>query len=197
AAAPDLPRAADRRVPHGDHADHADAAGARRALPRPRGRLGRRAAGAAARLSRTQPRTTTASTSNAAPLGRADTSMVERAGYGAWKYSAMTALTWANWPRSVRYRPSLATSSNEPPAASHTALRLSKARRAWTAMSPSDRKSTRLNSSHVKSSYAVFCLKKKIIGILQHYQMRETDRRYNATKHYAESLTRQPTRYHN
>src|SRR5436309_10702286 len=25
-----------------------------------------------------------------------------------------------------------------------------------------DRKSTRLNSSHVKSSYAVFCLKKKI-----------------------------------
>src|SRR5690606_40317343 len=27
--------------------------------------------------------------------------------------------------------------------------------------SPGDRKSTRLNSSHVKSSYAVFCLKKK------------------------------------
>src|SRR5436309_9381770 len=26
---------------------------------------------------------------------------------------------------------------------------------------PRDRKSTRLNSSHVKSSYAVFCLKKK------------------------------------
>src|SRR5690606_39724032 len=26
--------------------------------------------------------------------------------------------------------------------------------------SPSDRKSTRLNSSHVKSSYAVFCVKK-------------------------------------
>src|SRR5207302_8326072 len=26
---------------------------------------------------------------------------------------------------------------------------------------PQDRKSTRLNSSHVKSSYAVFCLKKK------------------------------------
>src|SRR5690606_41131673 len=30
----------------------------------------------------------------------------------------------------------------------------------------SDRKSTRLNSSHVKISYAVFCLKKKI---LEHY----------------------------
>src|SRR5690606_40728758 len=29
---------------------------------------------------------------------------------------------------------------------------------------PSDRKSTRLNSSHVKISYAVFCLKKKTIN---------------------------------
>src|SRR5690349_22487778 len=28
-------------------------------------------------------------------------------------------------------------------------------------LSPSDRKSTRLNSSHVEISYAVFCLKKK------------------------------------
>src|SRR5690349_22203523 len=28
---------------------------------------------------------------------------------------------------------------------------------------PQDRKSTRLNSSHVEISYAVFCLKKKII----------------------------------
>src|SRR5690606_40822936 len=30
-------------------------------------------------------------------------------------------------------------------------------------MGRGDRKSTRLNSSHVKSSYAVFCLKKKIL----------------------------------
>src|SRR5690606_42024561 len=30
-----------------------------------------------------------------------------------------------------------------------------------------DRKSTRLNSSHVKISYAVFCLKKKTITLLQ------------------------------
>src|SRR5690606_41429812 len=29
------------------------------------------------------------------------------------------------------------------------------------AAAPEDRKSTRLNSSHVKTSYAVFCLKKK------------------------------------
>src|SRR5207302_2290833 len=32
------------------------------------------------------------------------------------------------------------------------------------AMLASDRKSTRLNSSHVKISYAVFCLKKKTIS---------------------------------
>src|SRR5207302_8067648 len=37
-----------------------------------------------------------------------------------------------------------------------THLRLAKAPAVWT-----DRKSTRLNSSHVKISYAVFCLKKK------------------------------------
>src|SRR5690606_40833637 len=30
-----------------------------------------------------------------------------------------------------------------------------------------DRKSTRLNSSHVKISYAVFCLKKKILHVLR------------------------------
>src|SRR5215475_272237 len=29
-----------------------------------------------------------------------------------------------------------------------------------------DRKSTRLNSSHVKISYAVFCLKKKIVAVV-------------------------------
>src|SRR5699024_12615873 len=31
----------------------------------------------------------------------------------------------------------------------------------WDSSNPSDRKSTRLNSSHVSISYAVFCLKKK------------------------------------
>src|SRR3989442_15765877 len=35
------------------------------------------------------------------------------------------------------------------------------ARRARVATVPLDRKSTRLNSSHVRISYAVFCLKKK------------------------------------
>src|SRR5436309_3932634 len=33
---------------------------------------------------------------------------------------------------------------------------------------PLDRKSTRLNSSHVKISYAVFCLKKKNTGVNVH-----------------------------
>src|SRR5690606_35692377 len=76
------------------------------------------------------------STSNCAPLGSADTSMVERAGYGSLKYSAITALTTANCDRSVRYRPTRATSSSEPPPAWQTARRVSKARRAWAARSP-------------------------------------------------------------
>src|SRR5207302_3831173 len=33
----------------------------------------------------------------------------------------------------------------------------------WHPFVPADRKSTRLNSSHVKISYAVFCLKKKTV----------------------------------
>src|SRR3546814_6496155 len=125
--------------------DLPDAAGARGAVPRPRGRLRLRAAGAEARVSRVageppasrgsgfsrahrvlrggcgarparradQPTTITASTSNAAPLGSAETSMVERAGYGWLKYSAITALTSANWPRLVRYRPPRATSAKD------------------------------------------------------------------------------------
>src|SRR5690606_41417976 len=47
-------------------------------------------------------------------------------------------------------------------AMSRTALRLPICWRVTSAVKPlSDRKSTRLNSSHVKNSYAVFCLKKK------------------------------------
>src|SRR5438874_4283396 len=38
-------------------------------------------------------------------------------------------------------------------------------RRAFRPPSQEDRKSTRLNSSHVEISYAVFCLKKKIIRL--------------------------------
>src|SRR3989442_10580663 len=47
-----------------------------------------------------------------------------------------------------------------------------------------DRKSTRLNSSHVRISYAVFCLKKKKIihYTLTEYYSRHTSRKQNITK---------------
>src|SRR5436309_11698895 len=41
--------------------------------------------------------------------------------------------------------------------------------RAWKGALRTDRKSTRLNSSHVKISYAVFCLKKKTYTVLLQY----------------------------
>src|SRR3989442_5693009 len=40
-----------------------------------------------------------------------------------------------------------------------------------------DRKSTRLNSSHVRISYAVFCLKKKKLSLLSHVGLLLTLRR--------------------
>src|SRR5690606_39938738 len=61
-----------------------------------------------------------------------------------------------------------ARSAASPPAAAPT--RRPSSSRSWSAPAsarttsipaPADRKSTRLNSSHVKISYAVFCLKKK------------------------------------
>src|SRR5690606_39495654 len=42
-----------------------------------------------------------------------------------------------------------------------------RARGATASATPEDRKSTRLNSSHVKISYAVFCLKKKTVEAAQ------------------------------
>src|SRR5690606_39730449 len=45
--------------------------------------------------------------------------------------------------------------------ASSAALRVFSRASACSGTIPRDRKSTRLNSSHVKISYAVFCLKKK------------------------------------
>src|SRR5690625_5681098 len=46
-----------------------------------------------------------------------------------------------------------------------------------------DRKSTRLNSSHVAISYAVFCLKKKITQIAQHTIAEGTvETKYHGTK---------------
>src|SRR5699024_12849967 len=39
-------------------------------------------------------------------------------------------------------------------------------------VNPKDRKSTRLNSSHVSISYAVFCLKKKKNNNMRHHRVR-------------------------
>src|SRR5436309_11971318 len=44
-------------------------------------------------------------------------------------------------------------------------------RRSWALRTLLDRKSTRLNSSHVKISYAVFCLKKKKVEISIHLRV--------------------------
>src|SRR5690606_40202772 len=44
--------------------------------------------------------------------------------------------------------------------------------------SPADRKSTRLNSSHVKISYAVFCLKKKNIDLIPFSRLSLADQLY-------------------
>src|SRR5436309_6044934 len=46
-----------------------------------------------------------------------------------------------------------------------------------------DRKSTRLNSSHVKSSYAVFCLKKKEHGIFDDCPIQVSTRATMATRY--------------
>src|SRR5215813_10136835 len=46
--------------------------------------------------------------------------------------------------------------------------------RAWLRASAQDRKSTRLNSSHVRISYAVFCLKKKRFDS-QHLHLQRPD----------------------
>src|SRR5215813_14368019 len=48
-----------------------------------------------------------------------------------------------------------------PSSSTHSRRRSVSSARLSRAVSPEDRKSTRLNSSHVRISYAVFCLKKK------------------------------------
>src|SRR3712207_8976516 len=60
------------------------------------------------------------------------------------------ALPPRSWPGSFR-----------PPFPPTTGLRRSPGCPCWAALAKSDRKSTRLNSSHANISYAVFCLKKK------------------------------------
>src|SRR5690606_40704158 len=59
------------------------------------------------------------------------------------------------------YQAALAGQASRPAALLGRAIDVSLATAAFPFDTSSDRKSTRLNSSHVKISYAVFCLKKK------------------------------------
>src|SRR2546426_9142612 len=73
--------------------------------------------------------------------------------------------SWGRRRRRARARaPGPARASCRPPGArrrARPAARAAAARRAPGGASGGDRKSTRLNSSHLVISYAVFCLKKK------------------------------------
>src|SRR5207302_3270333 len=74
-----------------------------------------------------------------------------------WNRSRSTRPTWIS-PAAPHPRPPrrLQRRPRDPPSRSRGRSRDGSARRCAL-----DRKSTRLNSSHVKISYAVFCLKKK------------------------------------
>src|SRR5690606_41966094 len=52
----------------------------------------------------------------------------------------------------------------------HAIMLLKQAKEFSKGLAELDRKSTRLNSSHVKISYAVFCLKKKNKNIIKSYE---------------------------
>src|SRR5690606_27876088 len=74
--------------------------------------------------------------------------------------------TMAAWISAMAARPRLASCRRTPPVSSSSTARVGMPLRLSSAASSRlpailDRKSTRLNSSHVKISYAVFCLKKK------------------------------------
>src|SRR3989442_10049759 len=64
-------------------------------------------------------------------------------------------------PRSTLFPYTTLFRSTSTSAAAETMGLLAEARRNTASTAMGDRKSTRLNSSHVRISYAVFCLKKK------------------------------------
>src|SRR5688572_31463500 len=64
-------------------------------------------------------------------------------------------------PRSTLFPYTTLFRSRGPPAAPSSTRSRRRSRHFPTATVPTDRKSTRLNSSHSQISYAVFCLKKK------------------------------------
>src|SRR5438874_7200774 len=59
---------------------------------------------------------------------------------------------------------------------------------------PEDRKSTRLNSSHVEISYAVFCLKKKKKQIRKNHEPRQGKTAHAVASRESLNLARSPTR---
>src|SRR5688572_7073295 len=72
----------------------------------------------------------------------------------------LTEMTWSTWNHGATYvdsRRAMLLSSSD--------IQMKNCRRSSMAfeMTPEDRKSTRLNSSHSQISYAVFCLKKKTL----------------------------------
>src|SRR5690606_42133173 len=71
-----------------------------------------------------------------------------------------TTLFRSKAPRRLRYRRSSGGSQRHNPDAQSSRRGCATPQPFWHTP-PRDRKSTRLNSSHVKISYAVFCLKKK------------------------------------
>src|SRR6266511_5322839 len=64
-------------------------------------------------------------------------------------------------PRSTLFPYTTLFRSRSPGARSRNRARRARTRSRGRRPAPTDRKSTRLHSSHVKISYAVFCLKKK------------------------------------
>ena len=53
-------------------------------------------------------------------------------------------------------------------------LPILKTKKAIKGLNAGDRKSTRLNSSHITISYAVFCLKKKMLHKINHNKTQKT-----------------------
>src|SRR5690554_7272523 len=76
-------------------------------------------------------------------------------GHGSGAFAALYMNELANWFEAGKGTETQSMVAGSPEATFNEALKL------WLEKGLLDRKSTRLNSSHVRISYAVFCLKKK------------------------------------
>src|SRR5690349_22624118 len=92
-------------------------------------------------------------------------------------------------PRSTLFPYTTLFRSISPTSARTRARRTSWTTWCWRRSARTDRKSTRLNSSHVEISYAVFCLKKK-----KKKKKKNNNKKKNKQKHTAKTPTDgQPT----